>query len=278
MAMRNDPYADPYAVSGLVNDPYAEEDVYGAPRPEDAVTRPRDPSLPPEQTTAPAGMPQGGQWGANFEWTAAEGGPKVNDIQIGNVDWLTGYNHGAWGTGARGSESLKNAAGRFFSQVDPRQPGALQAVFNLPGFRDFFPNAKIVAGPKGDLIDFGDGKSVDVLRNAVEGGAGDAWQFLVPGAGGAPPPAGATMPGMPGGSTGQIPGQRSPLVDPVTGGQISDEAYRRLVAAGWIDPRTGQATDLYNRRSSRVRDLVVNERDPMERYGPNAGGDLRTLI
>lgn len=141
--------------------------------------------------------------------------------QIGDPSRLTGFNTNGWGSGERGTESIKNTFGMWASNVDPTQPGALDAVMALPGFMDQFPMAKKVPGPKGDLLDLGDGDGpVDVLRNAVAGGAGDAWAWQ-PTGGGTPqgpggPSAMAYQQGMPGQAqmpTGQFNGQAPEVVD-----------------------------------------------------------------
>ena len=103
----------------------------------------------------------------------------------GHTGALTGFNTGGWGTQERGTNSIKNTFGKIASRYDPRQGNAVQQILNDPEFKQFFPEAKLIQHPKGDLIDFGDGNPVDVLRNAVEGGSGDAWQFLAGGGGGA---------------------------------------------------------------------------------------------
>lgn len=113
-------------------------------------------------------------------------------IQRGQVGALEGFNTQGWETGERGSSSIKNTFGKIASRYDHSQPGALRAVVADPEFQMHFPMARIVEHPNGDLIDFGDGMPVDVLRGAVAGGAGQAWVWQ-PSNGASP-----SSPGMPG--------------------------------------------------------------------------------
>lgn len=81
--------------------------------------------------------------------------------------------------GERGANTIKNSFGKIASRYDPTKPGAARSVMADPDFQRLFPEATIVEHPNGDLIDFGDGKPVDVLRAARAGGAGEAWQWGV---------------------------------------------------------------------------------------------------
>ncbi len=110
----------------------------------------------------------------------------------GDPSRMTGFNTNAWGTDERGSNTVKNSFGKIASRYDPRQSGAAQSVSGDSDFQRLFPEARLVQHAKGDLIDFdGDGPEppVDVLRNAVEGGSGDAWAFQAGGDGGGAMPA-----------------------------------------------------------------------------------------
>lgn len=49
---------------------------------------------------------------------------------------------------------------RFACHHDPREPGALQRLIDHPEFRKMFPRARLVTEA---VIDFGDGREVDVL-------------------------------------------------------------------------------------------------------------------
>lgn len=95
----------------------------------------------------------------------------------GYMGQLEGFNTGQWGTDERGTNSIKNTFGKIASRYDVTQPGATKALMQDPDFQRFFPGAKLVEHPNGDLIDFGDGKPVDVIRAARAGGAGEAWQW-----------------------------------------------------------------------------------------------------
>lgn len=92
---------------------------------------------------------------------------------------LEGFNTGAWDNAPEGYEadSIKNTFGKIASRYDVTQPGAVRALMADPDFQRFFPEAQIIDHPNGDLIDFGDGKPVDVIRAAVAGGSGEGWQW-----------------------------------------------------------------------------------------------------
>ena len=141
------------------------------------------------------------------------------------ADQLTGFNtNGILGGGTeRGENTLKNMMGTIFSNFDVRQPGALNTA--LPEIRKALPNAT-VSGPKQDLLD-PDGPNgpmapVDVIRNAAEGGAGDAWAWQP-----TDQPGAAGLTGGPGGPSQQaylsgMPGQQQPFS--MTGGpQVGDQ-------------------------------------------------------
>jgi hypothetical protein len=113
----------------------------------------------------------------------------AENLSTGSMS-MPGFNTAGWGTQERGTNSIKNTFGKIASRYDPRAPNATQQIVNDPDFKQFFPEAKIVPHPKGDLIDFGDGRPVDVLVNAREGGSGDAWAWQTQGGGGAAGPAG----------------------------------------------------------------------------------------
>lgn len=96
------------------------------------------------------------------------------------MNQLEGFNTGDWGTGARGSNTLKNSFGKIASDYDVTQPGALQAVLNDPRMKEMMPNATIVQHQNMDQLDpDGDGpmQPVDVIRAATAGGAGQGWAW-----------------------------------------------------------------------------------------------------
>lgn len=114
---------------------------------------------------------------------------------------LEGFNTGAWGTGERGSHTLKNSFGRIASRYDPTQPNAARTLMQDEDFRATWPDAMLIDHPNGDLIDFdgpGGDPPVDVLRAARAGGAGEAWQWGVQDGGG-----GAASANAGGGGLGQ---------------------------------------------------------------------------
>jgi hypothetical protein len=92
---------------------------------------------------------------------------------------LEGFNTNSWGTGERGSDTLKNMFGTIASNHDVSQPGALQRA--LVDIQKALPNASIVSHANEDLLDpdgpNGPMQPVDVIRGATAGGAGAAWQW-----------------------------------------------------------------------------------------------------
>ena len=79
---------------------------------------------------------------------------------------------------------MKNKFGQVASRYDVTQPGALQNLLNDPQIKEMMPGATIVQHANMDMLDpDGDGPMapVDVIRSAVAGGSGAAWQW---GAGG----------------------------------------------------------------------------------------------
>ena len=104
------------------------------------------------------------------------GGLKTGDY----MGALEGFNTGAWGSGERGSNTLKNSFGKIASRYDPTQPGAAKNLMNDPDFRDMFPDAILIDHPNQDQIDFdgpGGDPPVDVIRAATAGGGGQGWQW-----------------------------------------------------------------------------------------------------
>ncbi len=82
--------------------------------------------------------------------------------------------------------TMKYQFARIAADYDPKQPGALEKVFNDPRFKTAFPNAQLVGH---DSIDFGgqlsegDGTGVAVHRVDVgetfqQNRSGNAWQWL----------------------------------------------------------------------------------------------------
>lgn len=134
----------------------------------------------------------------------------------GYMGALEGFNTGGWGSGERGSNTHKNTFGKIASRYDPKSKGSVRALMNDPDFQAYFPDAKLVQHQNEDLIDFGDGNPVDVLRGATAGGAGEAWQWGVDATqGGA---GGEAVAGMGGGGTGDIMAQ----LEGILGGGAGD--------------------------------------------------------
>lgn len=86
--------------------------------------------------------------------------------------------------GERGSNTHKKLFGRIASRYDVTQPDAVRRLMADPDFQAAFPDAQLVEHPNADLIDFGDGNPVDVIRGAVAGGSGEGWQWGVDAGGG----------------------------------------------------------------------------------------------
>lgn len=104
----------------------------------------------------------------------------TNPWQTGQyMGQLQGFNTQGWGSGERGSGTLKNRFGQIASRYDVTQPGALQQLMQDPQFQEMTGGmATIVEHPNQDLIDFdgpGPMAPVDVIGNATAGGAGQNW-------------------------------------------------------------------------------------------------------
>lgn len=88
----------------------------------------------------------------------------VDDIKRGTVGVTKGFSEDGLNGNrdVRGSNTIKNINGRFFSNL-PAKPSSIPTLLADPRFRAQFPNATQVGF---DKIDYGDGKPVDVLVNA----------------------------------------------------------------------------------------------------------------
>jgi hypothetical protein len=181
----------------------------------------------------------GGAWNQNYEWEAAEGGPRVGDLfgRIGDPSRMTGFNTAGWGTGERGTESLKNTFGMIASRYDPRNDASLGQILADPDFRAFFPNAVQEGVDKIDFDGPGGDPAVDVWRNHVPGQGGDAWAYQPPGGAGGSSGGGAVMSGgsdlfnsvMGAGSTDDTLARIQQELNALINGQPSDlaqEAFR----------------------------------------------------
>lgn len=157
------------------------------------------PSAPPPP---PKLAPMAGGAMARYGTADIEG---AGDLKAGNYGGEGfSYNERA-SRGERGANTIKNSFGKIASRYDPTQAGASKAVMADPDFQKLFPEAKLVEHPNGDMIDFGDGNPVDVLRAARAGGAGEAWQWGVDdgsGGGGAGGAGGLDMNSLMAGITG----------------------------------------------------------------------------
>lgn len=140
-------------------------------------------SQPASGGLSPAGRTEGGKWNANYEW---EGDDRPS-MAPGTVGRMEGFNTGAWGSGERGSNSLKNTFGQMASNFNSDE--GVSGVMAHPMFQAAFPNAQPVPGGKNDLIDFdgpGPEPPVDVIRGA--GAEGSAWAWQPGNSGGAQDP------------------------------------------------------------------------------------------
>lgn len=152
--------------------------------------------LTPEQQRATAGLAgqyqqqQGQQQGQPsglydaFKQSTANGYTDIGDTtpwQTGQyMGQLQGFNTQGWGSGERGSGTLKNKMGQLLSNYDATQPGVLHQVMQDPRFQELTGGkATLVDHPNMDQIDFdgpdGPMQPVDLIGNATEGGAGTNW-------------------------------------------------------------------------------------------------------
>lgn len=135
-----------------------------------------------QSTQMPGGMAQGDPSRGALAQYGTGNIAGASGIQTGNfMGQLEGFNTNAWGGNAPEgyeADSIKNTMGKLMSRVDVTQPGAVDALLAQPEIAQLFPMARKVEHPNGDLIDFGDGNGpVDVIRGAVAGGSGAAWQW-----------------------------------------------------------------------------------------------------
>lgn len=118
-----------------------------------------------------------------FKQSTANGYTDIQDTnpwQTGqHMGQLQGFNTQGWGSGERGSGTLKNRFGQIASNYDVTQPGALKQLMQDPRMQEMTGGqATIVEHPNQDLIDFdgpGPMQPVDVIGNATAGGAGANW-------------------------------------------------------------------------------------------------------
>lgn len=179
--------------SGAFKNPAEKQpqSVYNPPqKPQGPTATPPPPSVYPGLATGDAGRGALAQYGTGD----IQG---VGELTTGGFQHqLEGFNTNGWASGERGSQSIKNAVGRLMTRVDVTQPGAVDQLMALPEFRQLFPMAKKINHPNGDQIDFGDGNGpVDVIRAAVAGGSGAAWQWGAPSTGAQAPQGGPQGPG-----------------------------------------------------------------------------------
>lgn len=114
----------------------------------------------------------------------------AENLATGTKGKLSGFNTNAWGSGERGTNSIKNSFGKIASRYDAK-PSSLAAIFADPDFQRLFPEASIVEGGAGDKIDFGDGRPVDVLQSAdPNADSAIAWDWMTEDGGGDPMAAG----------------------------------------------------------------------------------------
>lgn len=140
----------------------------------------------PQYTSAPQvpGAPGGGDFASRVQQANQNGYTDIqgmrDQFKPGQfMDQLAGFNTQSWGTGERGSDTLKNMLGTIFSNHDVTQPNALQRA--LPDIQRGLPGASIVEHPNGDMLDpdgpNGPMQPVDVIQSAVAGGSGAKWQW-----------------------------------------------------------------------------------------------------
>lgn len=144
-----------------------------APSPGAAEKPAMAPTQPPASPLAQAAKDAAA---AGYKDIAGAEGLKAGDF----VGSLEGFNSNAWGSGERGTNTMKNSFGKIASRYDPTQPGAAQRMTADPDFKAMWPDAVVQNPPKNDVIDF-DGNSpmepVDVITSATEGGGGRGWAW-----------------------------------------------------------------------------------------------------
>lgn len=110
-------------------------------------------------------------------------GDDTNPWQTGKfMNQLSGFNTGGWGSGERGTGTLKNRFGQIASNYDVTQKGALNQLTQDPKFMELTGGkATIVPHANQDLLDIdgpdGPMAPIDVIQSATEGGAGQAWAW-----------------------------------------------------------------------------------------------------
>ena len=196
------------------------------------------PALPPSTNPASGATSMGDPRSAASRAAAANGWTDIAGAETltagAHVGALEGFNTGGWGSGERGSNTHKNTFGKLASRYDPMDPQSTQKLMADPDFMAFFPDAKLIEHPNADMIDFGDGKPVDVKRASVNG-ASPAWQWGVD-AGGAGAPGGApggpgAPPGAPGANgLGQDPALAAQLMAALQGGGDGGTSIEQLMA------------------------------------------------
>lgn len=124
----------------------------------------RAPNIPGPAAPPPPGLAKRSYQGGPLAYYGVGNIDGTEDIfrRRGTAGALTGFNEQGWGTGGRGTMSIKNVNGAIFSRYGAK-PSSIDMVLADPDFQALFPNAKKVGF---DKIDYGDGKPVDVLKNA----------------------------------------------------------------------------------------------------------------
>lgn len=97
------------------------------------------------------------------------------DDVVGGTHASTGVNTAGWQSKERGSNSIKNTAIKIATRYPPK-PSSIDLWLADPDTKRFFPNAKKVGF---DKVDFGDGKAVDILKNAdPNSDSAEAWAWM----------------------------------------------------------------------------------------------------
>ena len=156
-----------YGITNIMRSGEAQE--YAARRAAGGSTA--DPNTPP----APGGSHS--YTGGPLDYYGTGDIEGAEGIKRGSVGKVSGFTEDGLNgnTAVRGSNSIKNVNGRIFSNY-PAKPSSIPLVLADPAFKAKFPNAKQVGF---DKIDYGDGKPVDVLRNAdPNADTADAWDWM----------------------------------------------------------------------------------------------------
>lgn len=135
----------------------------------------------PDMTPKPSGLHDAFMQSVQNGYTDIQG---TDPFQTGQyMNQLSGFNTNGWGSGERGTGTLKNKFGQIASNYDVTQKGALSQLLQDPRMIEMTGGkATIVPHANQDLLDLdgpdGPMQPIDVIQSATEGGAGQAWAWM----------------------------------------------------------------------------------------------------